>query len=79
MSRAHLRARTRVPPLARLSWAAARAAEAGLVVVLEDELGPLPRGWVKQTDAEGDSWFYNSKTQETSWIRPNADGSVPTA
>jgi len=39
----------------------------------------LPRGWVKQTDAEGDSWFYNSKTQETSWLRPNADGTVPQA
>ena len=57
----------------------AAAGVEGVVVSLEDELGRLPRGWVRQTDAEGDSWFYCAASGETSWIRPNADGTVPTA
>ena len=57
----------------------AAATSDGIVVELVDELGPLPKGWVKQTDTDGDSWFYNAKTAETSWVRPNADGSVPAA
>jgi hypothetical protein len=57
----------------------AAAGVEGVVVSLEDELGRLPRGWVRQTDAEGDSWYYCAATGETSWIRPIADGTVPAA
>ena len=30
-----------------------------------------------QCDEEGDRWFFNTLTNETSWVRPNEDGSVP--
>lgn len=37
----------------------------------------LPPGWTMQCDEEGDRWFFNTLTNETSWVRPNEDGSVP--
>jgi len=47
--------------------------------VTSDELGALPAGWTLQTDEEGDRWYYHASSGETSWVRPNADGSVPVA
>lgn len=49
----------------------------GITIVYEDEEGPLPTDWAKQTDEVGDTWYYNSATGETSWVRPNPDGTVP--
>lgn len=40
--------------------------ENGIKIETVDELGVLPAGWVKQTDQEGDTWFYNGATGETS-------------
>ena len=51
----------------------------GIKIAYEDEQGPLPANWAKQTDEEGDTWYYNSVTGETSWVRPNPDGTVPAA
>lgn len=41
----------------------------------EDEQGPLPYGWVRQWD-ETDVWYCNTVTGETSWYRPNPDGTA---
>jgi WW domain/PH domain len=45
--------------------------------VYEDAQGPLPKGWTLQKDDEGDVWYYNELSQETSWVRPNPDGTIP--
>ena len=42
----------------------------------EDDQGPLPSGWVLQWDAT-DKWYSNAALGATSWLRPNADGSIP--
>ena len=44
----------------------------GIVEVYEDELGPMPPGWCKKTDADGDTWYYNSEVEATSWSRPGS-------
>jgi hypothetical protein len=42
-----------------------------------DDQGALPAGWTLQRDEEGDAFYYNATTGETSWHRPNPDGTVP--
>ena len=42
-----------------------------------DDKGALPGGWTVQHDEEGDAWYYNATTGETSWVRPNPDGTIP--
>jgi hypothetical protein len=47
-----------------------------------DEAGPLPAGWILQWDdwdaaaGSADKWYSNASTGSTSWVRPNADGTV---
>ena len=36
------------------------------------ELPPLPENWMEVKDAEGDSFYYNTVTQESVWHRPTA-------
>ena len=38
--------------------------------VVSSDLTPLPDGWMEVKDAEGDSFYYNTITQESVWQRP---------
>lgn len=38
--------------------------------VMSSDLTPLPDGWMEVKDAEGDSFYYNTITQESDWQRP---------
>jgi outer membrane protein assembly factor BamB len=37
----------------------------------------LPRGWAIAYDDDGDKYYYNEDSGVTSWVRPNADGTLP--
>lgn len=38
--------------------------------IYANEPSPLPEGWMEVKDAEGDSFYYNTVTQESVWVRP---------
>ena len=38
--------------------------------IYASEPSPLPEGWMEVKDAEGDSFYYNTVTQESVWVRP---------
>jgi hypothetical protein len=38
----------------------------------------LPEGWAAYTTEEGWVYYYNEATGVSSWLQPNADGSIPT-
>lgn len=59
--------------------AAATSTSGGQTASYADELGALPEGWTLQSDDTGDRWYFNEKDGRTSWLRPNADGTVPPA
>lgn len=61
----------------RSSRAASMDAAPGTVTV--DALGALPDGWTVQSDEEGDRWYFHEASGQTSWVRPNPDGSIPPA
>ena len=47
-------------------------AVADVLQAVSYELPPLPENWMEVKDAEGDSFYYNTFTQESVWHRPTA-------
>eukprot|EP00040_Diaphanoeca_grandis_P002556 m.22103 g.22103 ORF g.22103 m.22103 type:complete len:1287 (-) comp13692_c0_seq1:564-4424(-) len=42
----------------------------------EEELSPLPEGWVTAVDDTGNTYYYNSETQSSTWERPKPTAPV---
>ena len=47
-------------------WAEEDKAESQVVVVQKG----LPPGWAEAKDADGDTYYWNTETKETTWERP---------
>ena len=65
------------PAAAEESVPAATSSSGGAKASYSDDQGRLPEGWTLQSDSTGDRWYYNEVSGATSWVRPNADGSLP--